>query len=377
VKILYVARQILYNGAPKEHVFSVCKEFVRQGHKVVLFTFYPEDHFEKTNFRIIKCPNYVLGRLIKQKSIIWKFLINFLIFLFDPEIIYERYATNYLVHPVKKDIMHVLEINGWPPDYRGEQWNKLYKVDWEKTFQENLSKVSLIIATSEGEADKTRTLINDQYSKVYFIPNGVDIPYPQKQQELMLPKGEIGVGYIGGFTKLQDVDVLIRSVYLLYKKGHKISLHLVGDGDLREQSESLCSELGIHDIVKYYGWVPNSELYSMSRHFELAVVPYKKIVLERRKGGWSMKLFLYWAFRKPVIVTDLPTSQTYHENHLKRYYAVPPEDPDALAEAILYLVQNPNLVNEMVENGYRYVVENHTWEAIVNRIINAINAELF
>jgi glycosyltransferase involved in cell wall biosynthesis len=378
MKILYIAKQTLNHGAPRVHVLTVCEEFVRQGHNVILLTYAPVDNFGEIKFRIIELPKRVYKLSIKKGSIVWKVLVNLVVFFYNPDLIYERYTSNQIVNPIGKKAKHVVEINGWPPDYRSERWNRLYRTKWEDEFKENLSKVPLIITSSFGWAEKTRNLIDGENSKVVFIPNGVKMPDKKNQIYHLDIRDRIKVGYIGGFAALQDVETLIRSIKILHNNGQDIFLHLFGEGDLRSSSEELCEDLGISELVKFYGWIPNQDLYKISSNFDIAVAPYQRVCVERTNGmDAAMKLFDYWVHRKPVIITDLPTSQTYQQHHLKRYYAVPPESPQALAEAILYLAENPNLINQMVENGYRYVLENHTWEAIVSRIITTIEDELF
>ncbi len=45
---------------------------------------------------------------------------------------------------------------------------------------------------------------------------------------------------------------------------------------------------------------------------------------------------------------------------------------EEFAEALDWLVENPNLAARMGENGRRYVLANFTWEAILNRFENLI-----
>jgi len=53
---------------------------------------------------------------------------------------------------------------------------------------------------------------------------------------------------------------------------------------------------------------------------------------------------------------------------------VPPEDPKALADAILTLVHNPALADELGRNGRKYVEEKLTWSALVKDWLRQLEA---
>ena len=46
---------------------------------------------------------------------------------------------------------------------------------------------------------------------------------------------------------------------------------------------------------------------------------------------------------------------------------VPPEDPEALANAIVYAIQNPEEMDKMARAGKKRIEENFTWEIVAKR----------
>jgi len=195
MNILYVCKGAIHNqSGPREHVFSVCDEFVNQGNKVVLLTYFPKDGFRKSNFTIFKVPNAVLGRYITQKSKVWKYLIRILALIFKPDFIYERYTSNQTTDISKITFPLVVEINGWPPDHMDENWIHRHYSQWEIEFKENLSRASLIIVSSRGVAEKIRALLHKGPSEVHFIPNGVNIPSEEFSREILKNNDEIHIG---------------------------------------------------------------------------------------------------------------------------------------------------------------------------------------
>ena len=378
MNILYVCKGAIHrHSGPREHVFSVCDEFANQGNRVVLLTYFPKDKFRKSKFPVIKVPNIVSGWYITRNSKVWNYLIKIIIKINRPDFIYERYTSNQITDVSKYSIPLVLEINGWPPDHMDENWIQKHYSQWEIEFIENISGASLIIVSSRGVAEKIKSLLPQEPAKVHFIPNGVNIPSAEVFQEVVSTNDEIQIGYIGGFTKYQDMGTLLQAIKILADRDVKAHLHLLGDGDLRSDIEDLCNRIGIRDLVTFHGWVADSELAPKVKPFDVVVAPYTRTIIERSNGmDAAMKLFVYWAYKKPVIISDIPKTHTYQHHHMKRYIAVPPEDPNELAEALMFLYRNQGARDEIVKNGFLYVKENHSWPVIVERILDTIRQEV-
>lgn len=59
--------------------------------------------------------------------------------------------------------------------------------------------------------------------------------------------------FVGALEPNKKVDTLISVFFELSKKHMKIELHIIGDGSSKTALEALCSELGISQLVKFYG----------------------------------------------------------------------------------------------------------------------------
>jgi len=378
MNILYVCKGAIQSqSGPREHVFSVCDEFVKQGNRVILLTYFPSVKFRKSKFPVIKVPNVVLGRYVTRNSKVWNYLIKIFIKINKPDFIYERYTSNQITDVSKYHIPLILEINGWPPDHMDEIWIDEHYVQWEVEFRANISRASLIIVSSRGVAERIKSLFHQEFPKVVFIPNGVNIPSEEESQVVARAKDDIQIGYIGGFTKYQDMGTLLQAIKILSDRDFKVHLHLLGDGDLRFDIEELCNKIGIRDLVTFHGWVSDSQLALKVKPIDIVVAPYTRNIIERSNGmDAAMKLFVYWAYKKPVIISDIPETHTYQQHHRKRYIAVPPEDPNELAKAIMFLCKNQGIRFEIIENGYSFVKENHSWQVIVGRILDTIRQEV-
>ncbi|MFH1416473.1 MAG: glycosyltransferase [Elusimicrobiota bacterium] len=180
----------------------------------------------------------------------------------------------------------------------------------------NLKKESfftrLLIKRAYASADKvialTETMRNDlvfnfsvKHPKIEVLPNMVDIESIEKEKkervtdEFFIKKSEIPVIItVGSLTQQKGTETLIRA-FAEYRKKKQAKLVIVGDGILREELESLVSEMGVGDDVWFAGIREN---------------PYKYIalsdvfVLPSLWEGFPNVLIEAMACRVPVITSD-------------------------------------------------------------------------
>lgn len=129
-----------------------------------------------------------------------------------------------------------------------------------------------------------------QYNKkVLFIPNGVDLDFFSKvnPQKLRHP----AVGFVGGFGDWVDFNKLSKAI----EENKGVFFYFIGDGftkkDLKKAKNVFVSD----------GFLPQSEARRWMAAFDVCVIPFKKN--ELTDAVCPLKLFEYWALKKPVIVT--------------------------------------------------------------------------
>ena len=98
---------------------------------------------------------------------------------------------------------------------------------------------------------------------------------------------------------------------------------------------------------------------------DVCATPFVKARGER-SGVSPLKLCEYLACQKPVVASKLGGLAMLAQNSAG--VLVEPEDPEALAKAIIGLFQDPELRKQMGENGRKYVVKNRSWESVARRV---------
>ncbi|MDZ4165680.1 MAG: glycosyltransferase, partial [Smithellaceae bacterium] len=90
--------------------------------------------------------------------------------------------------------------------------------------------------------------------RIEVIPNGIDLSrFAQPAQEPSRKSGDVVIGTVARLTEAKDHGNLLRAFATVRKESPDVRLLLVGDGELRQEIESLVSSLGLEDAVEMTG----------------------------------------------------------------------------------------------------------------------------
>lgn len=202
------------------------------------------------------------------------------------------------------------------------------------------------------DADKICMIYNGVVVEDYDI--SVDVG--TKKRELALDPKIPVVSVIGRLSEQKGHAVFLRAVHNITKShSKKIQFLVVGQGPLEIQLKKLAFNLGIHESIQFCGFRKDMpEIYAISDIIVLPSLwePLANVALE------SM------AARKPIIATDVDgMSEAIVDN--KTGILVPSGDHDALADAIIDLVNNPEKRENMARMGYEHVIRNFSTREMV------------
>ena len=142
---------------------------------------------------------------------------------------------------------------------------------------------------------------------------------------------------------------------------------------MKEELIELAEQLDVSDKVIFMGMVPYQRVPLYINASDVCAAPFVKVRNER-SGVSPLKLCEYLACRKPVVASKLSGLEILEQNNTG--ILVKPENPEALANAIIRLLQNSDCRNQMGENGRRYVVENRSWESVAKRVAEVCEQNL-
>jgi len=222
-------------------------------------------------------------------------------------------------------------------------------------------RIICVSPTERGEALRNRMAPVD---KLVVIENGLDLnefvlplnPVARKRQLGLDSYGPI-VGTVGRLSWYKGFGSFLEAATRVSTAYPDVQFLIVGDGEARRDLEQLATDLGIAPRTIFTGFRPDSlEILTLMDVFVLPspheAMPYT--VLEAMASG------------KPVVAIEGTGAQNAVQQG-KTGLLVPPRDPDALASAIMALLQDRARAQAMGLAGREMVASRFTLAQMIRR----------
>ncbi len=146
------------------------------------------------------------------------------------------------------------------------------------------------------------------------------------------------VAYLGVMAPQDGVDYLLRAMALLLERrgARDVALTLIGSGDSFDDLVALSTALGLDDVARFTGRIPDAEVEAILSTADVCVGPDPKNPLN--DVSTMNKILEYMALGKPIVAFDL--RETRYSAGDGALYARPNEEAD-LAAKIDLLLRDP------------------------------------
>jgi len=213
-----------------------------------------------------------------------------------------------------------------------------------------------------GSADVKNDLIKIDHlpqEKILLLPNAIDLnrvstslPSHHAKHHLGFNHDDFVIGTVGRIEKQKGHEFLIQAISHIRNKHNipKIKLLIIGDGDLLPALHQKCNMLGISDICKLPGSMP--QLANIYRAIDVFVMP-------SLWEGLSLAMLEAMAAELPIIATNVGgvNDVIKHEEH---GLIVKPGDYFEISSAIQRLYFSPTLRKQLSLSGAQRVRENYS-----------------
>ena len=188
-------------------------------------------------------------------------------------------------------------------------------------------------------------------NKLRVIYNGIDTKRLNSRsgcsvrQELGIPVDAVVVAVVGSLIWRKGQDLLLHA--LARAKDHPIFAVLIGDGPDRPALTALAESLGLADRVRFTGFLD---------HVANVLLASDIVCLPSRADAFGLVLAEAGYLELPVVATaigGIPEVVVHGETGL----LTAPEDPSALAEALVRLADSPGLRRRLGLAGHKRVVD--------------------
>lgn len=208
--------------------------------------------------------------------------------------------------------------------------------------------------------------------KIIWIPNGTDTEsFPVEPSAT--DSDTFTLMYFGAHGAANGLDNILAAMQLVERApaGGPILLRLIGDGPLKPSLMASAREKGLAN-VRFEDPVPKKSIPALAAQADAFVFNLIDAPVFRY-GISSNKLFDFLAAGRPVLFCCASSNNPVAEAGAGT--TVPPENPQALAEAILNLASLPAAQRaEMGAAGRRHLEQNYDMKRLAGRLASSLEA---
>jgi glycosyltransferase involved in cell wall biosynthesis len=154
---------------------------------------------------------------------------------------------------------------------------------------------------------------------------------------------------------------------LLSERGHHVQWCLIGKVP---EIDWLTRELERRKVTERFhlrDFVPHNEIAAELGKAKIGIIPLPN--LPKFQNNIPQKLFEFMALGMPVVMSDLPPSRPFVGDGMCALM-VPPDDYGAYADAIIRLLKEPKLREQMGNEGRKRVTQEFNWERESQKLLS-------
>ncbi len=212
--------------------------------------------------------------------------------------------------------------------------------------------------------------------KLHVIPNFVDTAFitPGKKENAFARRHGLAdkfvLMYAGNVGLSQGLDHMLAAAERLQETA-EILLLIVGNGTVKPELEKEAAERQLRNVL-FLPFQPRAALPEMYAAADVALVSLRSDI---GRESVPSKAYTIMASGRPLLAAVREDAETkWLVDTAACGVWVPPEQPQALADAVLALYRQPEQRRQMGENGRRYVTEHHTVDSVAQQYIDLIEA---
>ena len=195
--------------------------------------------------------------------------------------------------------------------------------------------------------------------KIFVVENGVETSLFRRLAPNLAIRRELGAegkfvaSYIGTMGNAHGLETLLEAATLLCERAPKILFLLVGEGAEKARIVSLARSRGLTN-VRFVGQQAREKIPAYITASDACLVLLKRT--ELFKTVLPTKMLEFMSCARPVILGVDGHARRVMEQ-AKAGIFVTPEDPAALADAVMRLADDPALRESLGRNGRQHVLQ--------------------
>lgn len=241
------------------------------------------------------------------------------------------------------------------PGFRPFQYKKLYKI--LTPFLNILWRnAEFLVANSEGLREMASAVFPDL--PICVIPNGVDLQRFTNGRR-RVPAPVVRILFVSRLIRRKGLQFLIKAIPQIVQRAQfPFVINVVGDGPDKEEFLQQVKKHGVEEHIRFYGYVDHADLPDYYLDADIFVLPslaegMPNVVLEAMGSGL------------PVVATRVAGSEELVLDG-ENGFLVDSKDVEALAQALITLVNHPELRGQMGKEAKK-MARKYTWNIVMEQ----------
>jgi len=223
-----------------------------------------------------------------------------------------------------------------------------------KTVDQVIYRIAeCVIAVSKEVKEVVCRRYNLEESKVIVVKNGIffePLSAENRKTSVSSKQNKLKLFAVGRLTYQKNFEILVKSVELLVKKGHKnVHVQIAGKGEEYGQLSALIKDLQLESFVELLG--VRNDVLELMQGADLLIMP-------SRYEGLSIAMIEALACSLPVIASDVPGLRDCIQ-HNENGMLFPVGNYAALAECIIKIIDDRELLAYLSTGAQRAYSENY------------------
>jgi len=219
-------------------------------------------------------------------------------------------------------------------------------------LRESILEGDLVVAYSQFSRNLILQGLSDpSFNRLKIIPPGVENSWFDVERKLSIDPSLLFWGRLEEEKGLPELFLALKKVS---KKFKSIRLILVGEGNRLKEYKNLVDILGLIEQVEFKGWLDAQEIQNLTKKSHLGLFP-------SRIESFGLSVIEAMSAGLPVIAARGGAVPENIEDGVTGT-RVPVNNSDALAEAIIFALENPRHTNTLAKNAKRVTQEKFSWD---------------
>jgi glycogen(starch) synthase len=239
---------------------------------------------------------------------------------------------------------------------------------------ETAKNATIIVTISQYSLQKIQQHYNVDAAKIRVVPNGVD---PEKFKPALnsaAAKSQFGLDdepcvlFVGSLIPRKGLPFLVEAAKKIVKEQGKTKFLIVGEGPLKSQLANSIEAAHLSGNFKFLGNLKDDAFPAVYNWADVFALP-------SIQEGQGIVLLEAQASAKPVVAFDIGgVNETVRSGETG--LLVKRGSTDEFADAVMRLLSDVGLREEMGAKGRQFVLENFTWDICAKKMLNVYHEAL-